>query len=106
MELSEKRGLNPIARFVARPEAVSKRLNDVIGRNADVYGAAFDHLQQRVEHAYDSTIRSVLTLVEAPQTVEVPEQLVGPVYDVNDHLGYSAVRVAALNPPILPWLPQ
>jgi hypothetical protein len=106
VELSEKRGLNPIARFVARPEAVSKRLNNVIGRNADVHGATFDHFQYRIEHAYDRTIGSVLTLGEAPQTVEVPEQLVGSVYDVNDHLGYSAVRIAALNPPILLWLPQ
>jgi hypothetical protein len=106
VELSEKRGLNPIARFVARPEAVSKRLNDVIGRNTDVHGATFDHFEHRVEHAYDSTIGSILALVEAPQAVEVPEQLVGPVYDVNDHLGYSAVRVAALNPPTLPWLLQ
>jgi hypothetical protein len=106
VELSEKRRLNPIARFVARPEAVSKRLNDVIRRNADVHGATFDHFQHRVEHADDRTIGSILALAEATETVEVPEQLVGPVYNVNDHLGYSAVRVAALNPPILLWLPQ
>ena len=42
-----------------------------------------------------------LALVEAPQTVEVPEQLVGPVYDVNDHLGRAASRCCT---PSLPWL--
>jgi hypothetical protein len=105
VELSEKRGLDPIACFVTRPETVSKRLDDVIGRNADVYGAAFDHFEQRVEHAYDSTIGSILALVEAAQTVEVPEQLVGSIHDVNDHIRCTADSVAA---PLLtwPWLLQ
>ena len=70
----------------------------MIGCNADVHGATFDHFEHRIEYAYDSTIGSILTLVEAPQTVEVPEQFVGPVYDVNDHLAATASCACGAEP--------
>jgi len=70
----------------------------VIGRNADVRCSLLDHLQQGLQHADNRAEGLVLAFVEAAQAVEVPEQLVGPVYNVNDHasLCRGSVRVAAM----------
>src|SRR6185295_10974312 len=70
--------------LVARPKTIAKRLDDVIGRDAHVSRALLDHLQQRLQHADHRTERCVLAFVKATQAVEVPEQLVGAVYDMHD----------------------
>ena len=59
----------------------------MIGRDADVRRALFEHLQHGVQHADDGAVRLVLAFVEAPQAVEVAEQLVGAVDEVDDHGG-------------------
>src|SRR5678816_4574996 len=74
------------------------RDSHVIGRDAEMRGALFDHLQRRVQHAVHGAERRVLALVEAPLTVEVPEQLVGAVDEVNDQL--YADRAASSAGPI------
>ena len=51
MELREQRRLDALAGLVARPEVVAERLDDVIGRDADVRRALLQHLQHRVQHA-------------------------------------------------------
>ena len=48
VELREKRRLNALAHFVAMPKAVSKRLDDVIGRNVDVTAFLLQHLERRL----------------------------------------------------------
>ena len=103
MKLRAKSPLDAGARLVARPEVVAKRLDHVIGRDADVHGAAFDHFQHSIEYAYDRAIGTVLPLVEAAQAVEMPEQLVGSVYNVNDH-GRYAMAIRALKRVALPML--
>ena len=57
----------------------------MIGRNADVRGSLLQHLEHGLQHAGHRAERAVLPLVEAAQAVEVPEELVRPVDDVNDH---------------------
>src|SRR5207247_7481615 len=85
MELSEKRRLDALARLVIRPDTIAKRLDDVIGRDPDVSRSLLDHLQQSLQHADHGAERPVLSFVEATQAVEVPEELVGAVYEVDDH---------------------
>ena len=85
MELRQQRGLDAVAGLVAGPQAVAERLDDVIGRDADVRGAFLDHLQHGVEHADDGAEGQVLALAEAAQAVEVSEQLVRAIDEVNDH---------------------
>ena len=51
VELREQRRLDAVAGLVAGPEVVAKRLDDVIGRDADVRRALLDHLQHRLQHA-------------------------------------------------------
>ena len=83
-----KRRIDAVAGFVAGPQLVAKRFDDVIGRDADVRGAFLDHLQHRMQHAIDRAQRPVLALVEAAQAVEMTEQLVGAVDEMNDHGRY------------------
>jgi hypothetical protein len=85
MELREEGGLDPIAGFVAGPELVSERLDDMIGRHADVRLSRLDHLQHGLQHADHGAERWILALVEAAQPVEMAEQLIRTVDEVNDH---------------------
>src|SRR5687768_9764511 len=85
MELREQCWLDAVACLVTRPDTVAKRLDDVIGGNADVSCSLLDHLQQRLQHADHGAERPVLTLGKATQPVEVTEQLVRAVDKVHDH---------------------
>ena len=62
MELREQRRLDAFAGLVAGPQPVAKRLDDVIGRNADVSRAGLDHLQHGLQHADHGAERPVLSL--------------------------------------------
>ena len=73
MELREKRWLDALARFVVKPNAVAKRFDDVIRRNADVNRSLLDHLQHRLQDADHGAERLVLPFVESTQAIEVPE---------------------------------
>jgi hypothetical protein len=73
VELSEECRLDALAGLVAGPDAVSKRLDDVIGRDTDVSRLLLEHLQQGLQHADHGTERPVLALVKTTQPVEVPE---------------------------------
>jgi hypothetical protein len=79
-------GLDALAGLVAGPQLVAEGLDDVVGGHADVRGAALQQLQHAVQHAGDRAERAVLVLGEAAQPVEVPEQLVGAVDEVDDHV--------------------
>ena len=86
MELRQQRGLDPFAGLVACPQAVAERLDDMVGRHPEVRFAPLDHLQHGLQHADHRAERTVLSLVEAAQAVEVTEQLVRAV-DEMDHDG-------------------
>jgi hypothetical protein len=85
MELLEQRALDARAGLVARPKPITKRLDHVVGGNADVSVAVLDHLQHRLQHANDGTIRAVFAFCEPAQPVEVTEELVSAVDEVNNH---------------------
>jgi len=53
MKLRPQRALDSGAGFVAGPELVAERLDDVIGGNADVRRAPFQHLRDRAENSDD-----------------------------------------------------
>ena len=84
MKLCAQNALDAGAGFVARPQAVSKGFDYMIGRDTDMSRAVFDHLRDRVEHAGDSAERRIRFL-EAPNAVEVTKEFVGAVDEVNDH---------------------
>ena len=106
MELRKQRGLDAGRGLVAGPQVVAERLDDVIGRDADMRRALLDHLQHRLQHAAHGAERAVLALVEAAVAVEVAEQLVGAVDEVDDHrvgmAGDSAVSRRTTREPALP----
>ena len=58
----------------------------MVRRYPEVRRALLDRLEDGVEHAGDGAERRVLPSGDAPQAVEVPEQLVRAVEEVDDHL--------------------
>src|SRR5215813_5213803 len=78
--------------LVAGPHPVTKRLDDVIGRHADVSCSGLDHLQHSMQHTDHSAEGPILALVETAQAVKVAEQFVRAIYEMNDH---ASVRGAA-----------
>jgi hypothetical protein len=73
VELSEQSRLDPRAGLIARPHAISKRFDHMIGRYSDMGLSAFEHLDDSLKHTDDGAERPVSTLSEASQAVEVPE---------------------------------
>jgi hypothetical protein len=57
----------------------------VIGGHTDMRRSALDHLQNCIEDANDGAEGQIRAFVEAAQAIEVAEQLVGAVYEMNDH---------------------
>src|SRR5439155_1089648 len=84
-ELREERALHAIPGLVAGPELVAKRLDDVVGRDAEVRGSLLDHLQDRMQHADHGAEGLILALGKVTPAVELAEQLVRAVYQMNDH---------------------
>ena len=85
MELRHQRAVDALAGLVARPELVAERLDDVVGGDADVGGAALDHPEHGVHHAARRGERRLGARGGALPAVEMPEQLVGAVDQVDDH---------------------
>ena len=85
MKLRPQRRLDAFAGFIAGPQRVTKRFDDMIGRDADMRRALFDQFQHRMQHTIGCAERFVLPFVEAAQAIEMTEQLVGAVDEVDDH---------------------
>ncbi len=81
MELREKRGLDAVASLVVRPKPIAKRLDHVIGGDAEIGVAVFvfNYFENALEHADDRAVWAVLALSEAAQAVEVTEEFVSSV---------------------------
>jgi hypothetical protein len=97
VELREQCGLDAVPCLIAGPETVAEGLDDVIGRDTDVSRSGLDHLQDGIQHADHGAEGPILALGEAAKAVEVAEQLVGAVYEMNDHA--LVTRAAAKNSP-------
>src|SRR5882724_6363148 len=92
MKLCEQHSFNSSARFVAGPEVVAKRFNDMIGGDAEVRRAVLDHLRDHVEHTGHGAERWI-SFLEAPDAVKVSKEFVGAVDEMDDHGGQrSEVR--------------
>ena len=85
MELREQRGLDAGAGLVVRPKPIAKRLDHVVGGDAEVRVAALDHLEHGLQHTDDSAVRTVLAFGKPAQAVEVTEELVGTVDEMTQH---------------------
>src|SRR5438874_495960 len=85
MKLREQRRLDPVTRLVARPKSITEGFDDVIGRHAEMRRPLLDHLQHGMQHAVYGAEGSIVAFVEAAQTIEVAEQLVGAVNEMNNH---------------------
>src|ERR1700744_215142 len=59
----------------------------MVGRNAEMGRALLHHLQNGVEHPYHCAKRPVDAFREAPEAVEMAEQLVRSVNEMDDHDG-------------------
>jgi hypothetical protein len=77
--LREERRLDAFAGLVSIPKPVAKRLDNVIGSNADVRGPLGHHLQHGVKDSGHGAEPRGFTGPDAAQTVKVPEQLVRSV---------------------------
>src|ERR1700726_2535671 len=102
VELREERAVDADPRLVTGPETVAERLDDVIGRHADMSRTRLDHLQHRLKDADHGAEGRVRALVESAQAVEVAEKLVGAVDEMNDHGVVSGEPRTVRGPPI-PW---
>ena len=61
----------------------------MISRHTHVSRSTLDHLQYGIEDADDGPKRSVLALVETAEAIEMAEQLVGAVYEMDDHVEFK-----------------
>ena len=62
---------------------VAERLDDVIGRDGDVRGAAVDHAEHRRQHAANGADLAAVSIPRGWQRVIVAEQFVGAVDQVE-----------------------
>ena len=85
MKLPEQRALDPGAGLVVRPKPIAKRLDHVIGGNAEVNGVGLQHLEHGLQHANDGAVRAVFAFCKPAQSVEVTEEFVSAVNKMNYH---------------------
>src|SRR4029079_4418709 len=85
MKLLPEGRFDPVARLVATPKLISERLDDMVGRDADVRGAGLQHLEYRAEHPEDSPHWRILPLIEPAGAIEVAKKLVRAVDEMDDH---------------------
>src|SRR2546429_2894762 len=97
MELREQVRLDAFAGFIARPEIIAKRFNDVVGGHTDVRRASLEHPEHRAEHADDRGDFVAISVELFRHRVEMPEQLVGAVQEVDFHDRYFR-KLVALSP--------
>ena len=97
MELRDQRGLDAGAGLVVSPKPIAKRLDHVVGGDAEVSVPVLDHLEHGLQHADDGAVSAILAFVEPAQAVEVTEEFVSAVDEVNDHCGSRFLSV-------VPWL--
>ena len=82
-ELRQEVGVDARAGLVSRPQAVAERLDDVIGGDAHVRGAAIDHAEDRADDAAHGADLTAVLVARRGHGVEVPEQLIRAVDEVN-----------------------
>src|SRR5437764_1276093 len=66
MELREQRGLDSDAGLVVRPKPIAKRLDHVIGADAEVRVAVLEHLENGLQYTNDRAVRPILAFRKSP----------------------------------------
>src|SRR5207244_5548778 len=92
MELRQQRRLDAGAGLVVRPKPIAKRLDHVVGGDAEVRVAVLDHLEHGLQHADDGAVGAVHAFVEPAQPIEMTEELVGTVDEEKDHFGLTSAN--------------
>src|SRR5262249_35509428 len=88
LELREQQRIDSLAGLVPGPERVPEGLDDVIGGDAHVRGAALEHAEDRPDDpAHRSELRWRAPVEGRRGREEVAEQLVRAVEQVDDHEG-------------------
>jgi hypothetical protein len=85
MELREQRGLDPCAGLVTRPKPIAKRLDHVIGGDAEINGVGFQHLENSLQHTDNCAVWAVFAFGEPAQAVKVTEEFISAVDEMNYH---------------------
>ena len=85
VELGQEIRFDPFAGCVAGPQLIAAGLDDVIGRNRDVRGAAAHHSEDRREHTAHRGNLATVPIPRGGKCVVVPEQLVCAVDQMNVH---------------------
>ena len=67
----------------------------MVGGDAEVRVAVFDHLEDGLQHADDGAVRAVLAFGKPAQAVEVTEEFVSAVDEMHDHFGSMLNLVVA-----------
>src|SRR6476469_5289885 len=98
MELRAQCALDASAGLVARPKPIAKRLDHVVGGDAEVPLAALDHLEDGLQHADHGAVRAIHAFVEPAQAVEVTKDLVGTVNEVDDHFALPPRTIEMVKP--------
>ena len=91
LELRLEGSIDAFPRLVTGPEIVAEGLDDVIGGHPHVGRPRLTQLQHGVQHAGHGAEGRILAFAEAALSVEVSEELVGPVDEMNDHCVFSPV---------------
>ena len=98
---ASRSGSMPCAGLVARPQLVAERLDDVIGRDADVRGPRRHHAEQRRDHAAHGPDFAAVAHRGRGHREVVPEQLVGAVDQIDVHIRSSHT----VSSPARSWAP-
>ena len=86
LELRVEHRVDALARLVAGPEGVPKRLDDVVGGHAHVRRPLLEHPQDGRDHAaHPSQLLGGAPAERGRRREEVAEQLEGPVDEMDDH---------------------
>ena len=93
VELRQQQRVHASARLVRRPHVVAERLDDVVGRDPDMGRAVLQHREHRLDDAAGrADLDAVAVQMSGPRRVVLPEDLVGPVDEMNDHAPSLAQR--------------
>src|SRR5262249_31930959 len=111
VKLRQQLGFDARAGLVAGPQVVAERFDDVIGRDAQVGGSAFQHAEDGAQHAGDGADFISPGVVLPGHGKEMPEQLVGAVEEMdfqalrcpNRSARTAGSRSFQTTPPVKEW---
>src|SRR6185436_2581710 len=84
------------AGLVGRPDVVAERLDDVVGCDPDMSCAVLQHREHGLDDIAGRTdLDAGAVEMSRPRRVVLPEDLVGPIDEMNNHVPSLAHRMCA-----------